>query len=52
MKKFYEAPSAEELEISSADILSESNIGGGIEIGGPDSDNSGADLGWDDTLLG
>lgn len=44
MKKFYEAPSAEELEISSADILSESNIG--IEIGGDGADNSGSDNDW------
>lgn len=46
MKKFYEAPSAEELEISSADILSESNIGGDVEVGGIGSDNSGADNDW------
>ena len=43
MKKFYEAPSAEELEISSADILSAS---AGFGIGGEGSDNAGADPDW------
>ena len=42
MKKFYEAPSAEELVISSADILTASNL----EIGGEGSDNSGSDENW------
>ena len=43
MKKFYEAPSAEELVISSADILNASlNFG----IGGEGSDNSGSDNNW------
>lgn len=46
MKKFYEAPSAEELEISSADILTVSGDAS-LQIGGTGSDNAGMDPGWD-----
>ena len=45
MKKFYEAPSAEELVISSADILTASGGIGGV--GGEGSDNSVKDPNWD-----